>query len=159
MLKIKITLTFFILSLFSCVLYGQTVQRSTYGVFRSITPNDSLLLAGGQILTEVAASPIIEHGYYPLNSSLLTIDQIDAVWFYRLFPNPTSAFVTLNRDGESTEPIIVEIYNLQGTLVGSYPLITVPFQIDLSTLSAGLYNLIVLENSEHVFIQKLVKID
>jgi|GEM_PF-3236402 len=152
-------LTLFMLMLISSVMYGQTVQRSTYGVFSSEILNDSLLISGGQILTGISAMPQIEHGYYPLNSSLLTIDQMDALWFYTLFPNPTEAFLTLNKDGQSTETIVVEIYNLQGMLVGSYSLTTPPFQIDLSALATGMYHLIVLENGEPVFIQKLVKID
>lgn len=159
MLKVKTTVFICLLFLYSSALHGQTVQRSTYGVFSSVTLNDSLLLAGGQILTGKSLSPLMEHGYYPLNGSLLSIDRTEGVWYFTLFPNPTQSLITVENSAEVSDLLVLQIYTVDGKFVRTYTMNTARFQFDLSDLSAGMYQLVIIDDGEKVFMQKFVKVD
>ena len=159
MLKVKTTVFICLLFLYSSALHGQTVQRSTYGVFSSVTLNDSLLLAGGQILTGKSLLPLMEHGYYPLNGSLLSIDNAEGIWHFSLYPNPAQSFIMVERSDEVNELLVLQIYTVDGKFIRTYTMNTARFQLDLSDLSAGMYQLMISDDGEKVFMQKFVKLD
>lgn len=159
MLKFITTIIICFFFLYSSVLHGQTVQRSTYGVFSSDTLNDTLLIAGGQILTGKSSSPLIEHGYYPLNGSLLNLDNVEGIWHFSLYPNPTQSLIMVERSDEVNDPLILQIYTVDGKFIRTYTVNTARSQFDLSDLSAGMYQLMIIDNGEKVFVQKFVKVD
>jgi hypothetical protein len=159
MLKVKTIVFICLLFLYSSALHGQTVQRSIYGVFSSVTFNDSLLLAGGQILTGKSLSPLIEHGYYPLNGSFLSIDQTEGFWHFSLYPNPTQSLIMVERSDEVNDLLVLQIYTVDGKIIRTYTMNTGRLQLDLSDLSAGMYQLIISDDGEKVFMQKFVKVD
>ncbi len=118
MLKIIFKTTFLALfSILSISAIGQTVERNTFAVFSSITPNDTLLVAGGQIMTGESDSPLLEQGYYPLSNTLLSINEPELIQSYSIYPNPFNASFQVNWTNTEVETIMLEIYSVNGALI------------------------------------------
>ncbi len=58
---------------------------------------------------------------------------------FRIVPQPASHSITLL--GESSKPLSVSIFSIQGQCVGSHHGVSLPFSISLASLRAGLYTL------------------
>ncbi len=118
MLKNLLKTTFLVLfSILSISAIGQTVERNTFAVFNSITPNDTLLVAGGQIMTGESDSPLIEHGYYPLSNTLLSINEPELIQSYSIYPNPFNESFQVNWANAEYATITIEIYSVNGALI------------------------------------------
>ncbi len=118
MLKFIFKTTFLALfSILSISAIGQTVERNTFAVFSSITPNDTLLVAGGQIMTGESDSPLLEQGYYPLSNTLLSINEPELIQSYSIYPNPFNASFQVNWTNTEVETITLEIYSVNGSLI------------------------------------------
>ena len=158
MIRHKLYFVFtFILTFCFQNLYGQSVQRSTYSVFNSITENDTLLMAGGQIMTGESVSPIIQHGYYPLNYSLLTIDEEIQELNYLVFPNPFINSFLINWDNIEQELITIEVYSIGGSLIGRYQTNQSNIEIHLNEHASGIYYVKGYSDQGELFNEKIVK--
>jgi len=151
-------LTFFIgLICFGHLLFGQTTERNTYAVFTTITPNDSLLLAGGQIMSGDSETNYVEHGYYPLNQSLLSTHKTEYLTTFVAYPNPFLETFTLQWSNYSGEVITLNIYGINGELIKTRTVIGQSVVINLADYSNGVYYVTAFSNGALLFNQKLIK--
>ncbi len=72
-----------------------------------------------------------------------------------LYPNPANNYISINA-GAQTKENIVSIFNVQGQLVFSQPLLNTPATLDITTLAKGVYT-IKISNTERTIIKKFVK--
>jgi len=70
----------------------------------------------------------------------------------KIYPNPTINDITI----ESTQPALIEIYNIHGQLLKTIKANSIKTKVDISGFSKGFY-LIKLSNSSNTFIRKFVK--
>lgn len=145
-----------LMTLFAQNSFGQTVQRSTYAVFSPVSDNDSLLVAGGQIMTGESGTDFIEHGYYPLNHSLLNVAEEILDTEYNLYPNPFTDRFTISWNGAG-ELITIEVYAPSGELINSYRTSQSNFEIDMNAQSSGVYYVKGYTNEGVLFNRKMIK--
>ncbi|NOQ73577.1 MAG: T9SS type A sorting domain-containing protein [Crocinitomix sp.] len=153
---LKITLLF-TLSLLTLTVSGQTVERTTFAVFSSITPNDSLLVAAGQIMSGESESPLVEHGYYPLSHTLLSIDEPEDIESYSIYPNPFSQSFQVNWANSSAQTITIEIYSINGSLIERIKTSDAQVIIHTENWERGLYFVRGLTEQGTVFNEKVIK--
>ncbi len=128
------------LLVFSEGLTAQIVDRSTFSVFQPIGVNDTLLVAGGQIMSGESVDPQVLHGYYPLSYTLLSVNELDLNDEISIFPNPfvESFFITL-KNQEFTN-ITIEVLSMNGQLLTSFQSTNQQIEIDLSGYANGVYH-------------------
>lgn len=139
--------------------YAQSVMQSHYAVFSSISTNDSLAIAGGQILTKIGEDPLVFHGYYPLNQSLLSVEEVLSAGDFAVFPNPMRDIFTLQLPPDSHEPYVIDVYGIDGKFIQSVRTSDSIIQIDMSTCATGIYYVHVAIPSGRLFSQIIYKVD
>lgn len=118
--------------------------------------NDSLQLAAGQILTIESNSPKILHGYYPLNYSLLSLNEIGFTEIL-IYPNPFSQKITLTILKNNTVIKSISIYNLNGKLVHKEEYNSNTINVNLNQYNNGIYFVRIIDNNGNVTVQKIIK--
>lgn len=136
---------------------AQTVERTTFAVFSSITPNDSLLVAAGQIMTGESDSPLLEYGYYPLNHTLLSIDEPEIVQSYSIYPNPFNQSFQVNWTNSTAQTITIEIYSINGALIQRIETSDAQIIVHTDKWERGLYFVRGLTPQGSVFNEKVIK--
>ncbi len=76
--------------------------------------------------------------------------------YYNIFPNPTEGPVQLNFNNMPEEQISVDVYDIEGKLVGSFISENGSIKFDLSSMPSGTY-IIHLKINDRVFPSKLIK--
>lgn len=155
-MRLKLCL-FFAATFMLSLTYGQSVERNTYAVFSATAPNDSLAVAAGQIMTGTAETPHVEHGYYPLNQSLLSIDNKELVIGHLVYPNPFNDNFTVQVTTEITEPVTLEIYSVNGALLEIVTMNNSNVIIDMSQYAGGIYYISAYSNNAVLFNEKVIK--
>ena len=138
-------------------LHAQSVERNSYAVFSPIAPNDTLLLAGGQIMTGESESPLINHGYYPLNYTLLTINENELTDAYSIYPNPFSNAFLITWTNPEFLVITVEVYSVNGALLERINTSESHIEILAEKWASGLYYVRGITTQGTVFNEKLIK--
>jgi hypothetical protein len=144
---------FFIRSLFLVLTTGwsfaansQVVQKWSFSGFSSIDTDDSSLVCVGQAMDLQSTAPVIRHGYYPLSSSLVKIDESN-VQEITVFPNPATDFLFI--DGlTASDRDWFEISSLDGKIVSSADLDSNVPKVAVAHLSQGIYQLRIF-NADH----------
>jgi len=137
---------------------AQSVLRNNFSVFNPIDSNDSLLIAGGQILTKIGESPTIQHGYYPLSQSLLSLNEKSIDLIFSVYPNPFINSFTLAWTNVEQNLIEIEVYGIDGQFIYRFENISEStYEVDMSKLSVGIYFIKVVYNTEVIYSQKLIK--
>lgn len=111
--------------------------------------------------TEIHKNPPVGLNYYRVvqvdfdgkfeNSEVVSITVEKTGQAIRFYPNPSSGMITVNLDTENLEPI--EIYNVIGELLKTYPVRNATEMLDLLELEPGLYFIKTKNNPE---VQKLI---
>tara|TARA_Y100000385_G_C12669349_1_gene457281 strand:+ start:107 stop:586 length:480 start_codon:yes stop_codon:yes gene_type:complete len=151
------TTLLFLFSALTLGLSAQTVQRTTFAVFSSITPNDTLLVAGGQIMTGKSDSPLLEHGYYPLNNTLLSVEKSTITTAYSIYPNPFSSSLQINWTNSEATVISIEIYSINGALIQRIETSDSQIEILSETWERGMYFVRGVTEQGTLFNEKVVK--
>jgi hypothetical protein len=153
---LKITL-FFTFSVLTLAASSQTVERSCYAVFSPVTPNDSLFVAGGQIMSGEFESPLLNHGYYPLNHTLLSIDEPEIALAYSIYPNPFQELFQVKWTNATAEKLTIEIYSINGALITRIETSDAQLTIQSDKWERGLYFVRGLTEQGAVFNEKVIK--
>lgn len=148
---------FLVISFFIDKGYAQTFERNVFSVFSPISVNDTLLVAGGQIMAGIANSPTVEHGYYPLNHSLLTLTDEGGLDHYRIYPNPFATSFFLDLTGITNEVIMVQVYAMNGNIIQTETVTSGLFEINLANVDAGIYYLQGITSGGVAFTEKIIK--
>lgn len=78
---------------------------------------------------------------------------------YQVFPNPSTGIFTLKIDASSIpQNSNVEVYDKMGKLIFKRPLTSLNTQLDLSTVSDGVYELRILTSTQ-TLLYKLIKVN
>jgi hypothetical protein len=133
------------------------VQRTTYAVFSSITPNDTLLVAGGQIMSGKSDAPLLEHGYYPLNNTLLSVEKPEMNTSYSLYPNPFSNSLQIVWTNTEAIVITIEIYSINGALIKRIETSSSQIEILSESWERGMYFVRGVTEEGTLFNEKVVK--
>jgi hypothetical protein len=136
---------------------AQIIDRSTFSVFQPIGDNDTLLLAGGQIMTGESTEPTILHGYYPLNYTLLSVNEVDFNDEISIFPNPFVESFVINLQNQDYSMITIEILSMNGQLLTSFQSTNQQIEIDLIGYSSGVYHVRVSTENQVIANTKIVK--
>jgi hypothetical protein len=136
---------------------AQIIDRSTFSVFQPIGDNDTLLLAGGQIMTGESTEPTILHGYYPLNYTLLSVNEVDFSNEISIFPNPFVESFVINLQNQDYSMITIEILSMNGQLLTSFQSTNQQIEIDLIGYSSGVYHVRVSTENQVIANTKIVK--
>lgn len=136
---------------------AQIIDRSTFSVFQPIGDNDTLLLAGGQIMTGKSTEPTILHGYYPLNYTLLSVNEVDFNDEISIFPNPFVESFVINLQNQDYSMITIEILSMNGQLLTSFQSTNQQIEIDLIGYSSGVYHVRVSTENQVIANTKIVK--
>lgn len=136
---------------------AQIVDRSTFSVFQPIGVNDTLLLAGGQIMTGESTEPTILHGYYPLNYTLLSVDEVDFNDEISIFPNPFVESFVINLQNQDYSMITVEILSMNGQVLRSFQSSNQQIDVDLTGVASGVYHVRVITENQVIANTKIVK--
>lgn len=136
---------------------AQIIDRSTFSVFQPIGDNDTLLLAGGQIMTGESTEPTILHGYYPLNYTLLSVNEVDFNDEISIFPNPFVESFVINLQNQDYSMITIEILSMNGQLLTSFQSTNQQIEIDLIGYSSGVYHVRVSTENQVITNTKIVK--
>ena len=136
---------------------AQIIDRSTFSVFQPIGDNDTLLLAGGQIMTGESTEPTILHGYYPLNYTLLSVNEVDFNDEISIFPNPFVESFVINLQNQDYSMITIEILSMNGQLLTSFQSTNQQTEIDLIGYSSGVYHVRVSTENQVIANTKIVK--
>jgi hypothetical protein len=145
------------LLVFSEASIAQIVDRSTFSVFQPIGVNDTLLLAGGQIMTGESIEPTILHGYYPLNYTLLSVNEVDFSDEISIFPNPFVESFVINLQNQDYSIISIEIFSMNGQLLTSFLSTNQQIEIDLIGYASGVYHVRVSNENRVIANTKIVK--
>ncbi len=73
----------------------------------------------------------------------------------QLFPNPSDGLITLSFDKTVEKPVIIEIYNVSGTLCRTARLTDEMKQLDLSNLDKGMY-FVLIKTRDNIVSRKLI---
>lgn len=138
---------------------AQSVQRYNFSVFNVLDSNDSLLIAGGQILTESVGDPNVEHGYYPLNQSLLSIEDFPIGAEFTVYPNPCSDRFTIRWSQVYPENLTIQLYTLDGKLLQNHYSNSTSCELQCIDLADGIYFVKILSTSGTIYSQKLIKVN
>lgn len=135
---------------------AQHIQKNVFGVFTPISSNDTLLIAGGQSLTEDSELTRVKHGFYPLTTSLLSVkQQPKSDW--TVFPNPFNQTLTLQFDTQADRSIY--LFDSAGKLAfekQNFQLQSA--QLNTSAMACGIYFLQIKDNETGtIFHQKLIR--
>lgn len=137
--------------------YAQTVERNVFSVFSPVSVNDTLLVAGGQIMAGIANDPTIKHGYYPLNHSLLALAEEVDMGNYRIYPNPFATSFFLDLTGFTNEVLTVRIYAMNGDIIRSETVNGGLHEINLANVDTGIYYLQGITSQGVAFTEKIIK--
>jgi hypothetical protein len=145
------------LLVFSEGLTAQIVDRSTFSVFQPIGTNDTLLIAGGQIMSGESDEPQVLHGYYPLNYTLLSVNELVLNDQISIFPNPfiESFFVTIQNQDFTL--INIDVLSMNGQLLRSFQSANQQIEIDMSGFASGVYHVRVRTENQVIANNKIVK--
>ena len=152
----KILLLFFTFFILATAI-SQTVLRTTISSFHSSMSNDSLQVVAGQILSAQTNNPKILHGYYPLNYSLLTLNE-DIASKITVFPNPFESQFTISISSGNSIINSITVYNINGKLIHSSTYNLSKITVDLNDFVSGIYFVSFVDNKKKVTIQKLIKL-
>ncbi|MCC7452862.1 MAG: T9SS type A sorting domain-containing protein [Crocinitomix sp.] len=136
---------------------AQIVDRSTFSVFQPIGVNDTLLLAGGQIMTGESTEPTILHGYYPLNYSLLSVDEVDFNDEISIFPNPFVESFVINLQNQDYSMVTIEILSMNGQVLSTFQSSNQQIDVDLTGVASGVYHVRVSTENQVIANTKVVK--
>lgn len=136
---------------------AQVVERNVFSVFAPADDNDTLLVAGGQIMTRYDSENYIEHGYYPLNNTLLSIDKLNVTTNFLVYPNPFSESFYVQVDQLQDEDIEINVFSATGKNVYSGTFNGNSHLIETQALSAGVYYMIARTDKTVLFREKLIK--
>lgn len=168
-MKYLSTTTFFILCFFVYV-NSQSVELSLVssagGFFQ--TDNESLTFTVGEIVTETFSSSdlILTQGFlqvYDEETDYFQKESIDLE--IMIYPNPVSTFFNLKINNCNTisnaNPLLLNIFDINGKNVLSKKVIQMPSQIDISSLYSGTYFVKLQQSSSNInqstVIQKISK--
>lgn len=136
---------------------AQIVDRSIFSVFQPIGVNDTLLLAGGQIMTGESTEPTILHGYYPLNYTLLSVNEVDFNDEISIFPNPFVESFVINLQNQDYSMITIEILSMNGQVLTTFHSSNQQIDIDLTGYASGVYHVRVSSENQVIANNKIVK--
>jgi hypothetical protein len=137
-MKWKITIGFVLLSLNS--LFAQTNERFTFAVFQPIGANDTVLVAAGQVMAGEGEESV-DHGYYPLLSTLLSTETMsDSSFSFTAYPNPFQNYIQLELNFSEQNYRIV-VTNSTGANVSIVNLKNGTDFISTEHLAPGLYTI------------------
>jgi len=154
----KWTFTLGFLSLLSGTLFSQTTDRYTFSVFVPVEENDTVLVAGGQVLVGQGEGAMT-HGYYPLQQTMLSLPNDNLDLLVSVYPVPFQNQVTIAFQNQSSTLITLEVTDLSGAMLYSKETNQNSFVIHTNTWESGIYvtHLISPEGS-YLYSDKIVKI-
>ena len=136
---------------------AQIVDRSTFSVFQPIGVNDTLLMAGGQIISGESSEPSIVHGYYPLNYTLLSVNEVAVDDEISFFPNPFTQSFVIHLNNQDYSMITIEILAMNGQLVTTLQSTNQQIEVDLSTVENGVYHVRLTSENQVIAHNNIVK--
>lgn len=158
MFQLKKTGCFIVfLLVFSQGTTAQIIDRSTFSVFQPIGVNDTLLMAGGQIMSGESSEPTILHGYYPLNYTLLSVNEVTVNDEISFFPNPFNQSFVIHLNNQDYSMITIEILAMNGQLVTTFQSTNQQIEVDLSTVENGVYHVRLTSENQVIAHNKIVK--
>lgn len=158
MFQLKKTGCFIVfLLVFSQGTTAQIIDRSTFSVFQPIGVNDTLLMAGGQIMSGESSEPTILHGYYPLNYTLLSVNDVTVNDEISFFPNPFNQSFVIHLNNQDYSMITIEILAMNGQLVTTFQSTNQQIEVDLSTVENGVYHVRLTSENQVIAHNKIVK--
>jgi hypothetical protein len=158
MSKLKKTACFILfLLVFSEGLTAQIVDRSTFSVFQPIGVNDTLLVAGGQIISSESVDHQFLHGYYPLSYTLLSVNEIPVDDEISFFPNPFAESFVIQLNNQDYSMITIEILSMNGQLLTSFQATNQQIEINLSAFENGVYLVRLTFENQVIAHNKIVK--
>lgn len=141
------------------IVFGQTLDKFTFSSFHSLSSNDSVQFVGGQVADVKGLTPQkFMAGYLPLTSSLLSTEELKSddqelsVW-----PNPCSDNLFLQFSGESDVTGLIEVYNSTGVRVISTIVNQPTVQLDVTSLSTGMYYIVFSTDDKLPLLIKFIK--
>lgn len=140
------------------ILFAQTNEQATFAVFNPIEENDTVMIACGQVLSGMGGE-LVEHGYYPLQSTLLSIPiQEYNDDLFQVFPNPFSDHIIVDASGGADPIVQVTMTDVTGAIVLDTFVENESIQLSTESLSSGLYTIHVWsEKNEMIQSYKLIK--
>lgn len=158
MFQLKKTGCFIVfLLVFSQGTTAQIIDRSTFSVFQPIGVNDTLLMAGSQIMSGESSEPTILHGYYPLNYTLLSVNDVTVNDEISFFPNPFNQSFVIHLNNQDYSMITIEILAMNGQLVTTFQSTNQQIEVDLSTVENGVYHVRLTSENQVIGHSKIVK--
>ena len=147
------TILFIILFAISKLSIGQTVIKSTLSCFGNSNLNDSIQITGGQSISNTTTNSKINHGYFPLSNSFLTLIESSPTNF-TIFPNPFNSSLTIK---SQSNIVSINIYNLAGESVYTSPIFLNSKTISTTYLPKGFYLIKMVFNDQSSLMRKIIK--
>ena len=108
-------------------------------------------------MTGESTEPTILHGYYPLNYTLLSVNEVDFNDEISIFPNPFVESFVINLQNQDYSMITIEILSMNGQLLTSFQSTNQQTEIDLIGYSSGVYHVRVSTENQVIANTKIVK--
>ncbi len=154
----KWTFTLGFLLLLSGTLFSQTTDRYTFSVFVPVEENDTVLVAGGQVLVG-QGEDAMTHGYYPLQQTMLSLPNDNLDLLVSVYPVPFQNQVTIAFQNQSSTLITLEVTDLSGAMLYSKETNQNSFVIHTNTWESGIYvTHLISQEGSYLYSDKIVKI-
>lgn len=142
----------------SGALFSQINDRSTFAVFFPIEPNDTVLIAAGQVLSGTDMDNSL-HGYYPLQQTMLSVSEhLPNDYQVNVFPNPFQDLIYVTLNNNYINSYSIEITDVSGAIVFAEKNTFQLSEISCIHWGRGIYIIRILSNDGSlIFAEKIVK--
>lgn len=147
-------------SLVACSVHAQALERSVVasgGDFHANSTGQLSLTLGEPVIETVAGGGSeLTQGFQQTNIEVVGIADAHPEFKIQVFPNPTSAYVTLTLD-QLPDNLNYDLHSLTGTTLLQKKLTSLSTQLDLGAFSNGAYFLTILDGTLPLQTFKLIK--
>ncbi len=89
------------------------------------------------------------------NTSGVGFEELIKDSIFKIYPNPAKSSITIQSDKNFSDPIVLRLFELHGTLRKEYRMVEIEGNLDISDLPSGMY-IYELESTEGTFRNKLI---